>query len=115
MVAGLCYVVLAIRQRRSCWIAGLLSTLAYGVLCQAAGLWLQGALQVVYALLAVLGWWQWRQQPLVAAAANAVAAQREPTEPGIPGARQAAANAPLAVQRLPWWGTVSLADDSPPC
>lgn len=85
VMAGLCYVVLAIRERRSCWIAGLLSTLAYGVLCQAAGLWLQGALQVVYAVLAVVGWWQWRQQPVVAGAANA----------------------PLTVQRLPWWGTVA--------
>ena len=63
VVAGLCYVVLAIRGQRHCWIAGLLSTLAYGVLCQVAGLWLQGALQVVYAVLAIVGWWQWRQAP----------------------------------------------------
>lgn len=63
VAAGLCYVVLAIRGQRSCWIAGLLSTLAYGVLCQVAGLRLQGALQVLYAVLAVVGWWEWRQQP----------------------------------------------------
>jgi len=68
VVAGLWYVVLAIRGHRGCWIAGLLSTLAYGVLCQVAGLWLQGVLQVVYAALAMVGWWQWRRAPAIASA-----------------------------------------------
>jgi nicotinamide mononucleotide transporter len=63
VLAGLSYVLLAIRGHRHCWIAGLFSTLAYGVLCQTAGLWLQGVLQVVYAGLAIVGWWQWRLAP----------------------------------------------------
>lgn len=57
---GLLYVLLSIRGRASCWIAGLLSTLAYLVLCAYAHLQLQSALQGIYALLAVYGWWQWR-------------------------------------------------------
>lgn len=83
VAAGLVYVVLAIRERRSCWVAGLLSTLAYGVLCQTAGLWLQSALQGVYAVLAVVGWWRWRQP---------AAADTSKT---------------LSVQRLPWRGTLA--------
>ncbi len=85
VVAGLCYVVLAIRGQRHCWIAGLLSTLAYGVLCQVAGLWLQGALQVVYAVLAVVGWRQWRRAPAVANAERLHdAAKNAATEPAAP-------------------------------
>lgn len=61
VVTGLVYVLLSIRRRASAWIAGLLSTLAYLVLCADANLRLQSALQGVYAVLAVYGWWQWRQ------------------------------------------------------
>ncbi len=92
VAAGLCYVVLAIRGQRSCWIAGLLSTLAYGVLCQVAGLRLQGALQVVYAVLAIVGWWQWRRVP---------AAGSEPLhDAGAHGAHHSVSSATLVVHRL---------------
>ena len=60
VITGLVYVLLSIRGRASCWIAGLLSTLAYLVLCAVANLRLQSALQGIYAVLAVYGWWQWR-------------------------------------------------------
>jgi nicotinamide mononucleotide transporter len=93
VIAGLCYVVLAIRGQRSCWIAGLLSTLAYGVLCQVSGLWLQGALQVVYAVLAMVGWWQWRRVP----AAGTSKMQREVE---TKGAHHQASSIGLAVHRL---------------
>ncbi len=59
VLTGLAYVLMAIRGQRRCWIAGLLSTLAYLVLCTTAGLRLQAALQGLYAGLAVYGWWQW--------------------------------------------------------
>lgn len=98
LLAGLCYVVLAIREHRSCWIAGLLSTLAYGVVCTLAGLWLQAALQVIYSVLAVVGWWQWRQLPM---ASNA------PVTEATPSATDEA-TAPLAVQRLSWRGNAAL-------
>jgi len=93
VIAGLCYVVLAIRGQRSCWIAGLLSTLAYGVLCQVSGLWLQGALQVVYAVLAMVGWWQWRRVP----AAGTSKMQREVE---TKGAYHQASSIGLVVHRL---------------
>jgi nicotinamide mononucleotide transporter len=57
---GVLYVVLSIRGQRSCWIFGLLSTLAYLVLSALARLHLQSALQGLYAALAIYGWWQWR-------------------------------------------------------
>ena len=93
VAAGLCYVVLAIRGRRTCWIAGLLSTLAYGVLCQVSGLWLQGALQVVYAVLAILGWWQWRRAPATFSSKPMRAAETH-------GAHHQASSTGLAVHRL---------------
>ena len=100
VVAGLCYVVLAIRGQRHCWIAGLLSTLAYGVLCQVAGLWLQGALQVVYAVLAIVGWWQWRQTPSAVSSKPTHAAETNG------GNRQTASTA-LTVHRLGLRNTVA--------
>ncbi|MFM7066079.1 MAG: nicotinamide riboside transporter PnuC [Gammaproteobacteria bacterium] len=60
VLTGLAYVLLAIGRRRSCWIAGGLSTLAYLVLAAHAGLLLQSALQGLYTVLAVFGWWQWQ-------------------------------------------------------
>ena len=59
VVLGFAYVVLAIRQRRGCWIAGGLSTALYVAVFLAARLYLQAALQVLYVLLAVHGWREW--------------------------------------------------------
>jgi nicotinamide mononucleotide transporter len=57
---GFAYVVLAILQRRECWIAGGASTALYVVVFDRAGLSMQAALQLLYVALAVYGWWQWR-------------------------------------------------------
>lgn len=57
---GFAYVVLAIRQRRECWIAGGASTALYIWVFARAGLPLQAALQVFYVVLAVYGWRQWQ-------------------------------------------------------
>ena len=100
VVAGLCYVVLAIRGQRHCWIAGLLSTLAYGVLCQVAGLWLQGALQVVYAALAIMGWWQWRLAP-------AAGSSRRRQDAETNGAHGPASLTTLTIHRLGWRNTLA--------
>ncbi len=59
--AGFVYVLLAIRGRRSCWIAGGLSTALYLAVFAQARLYLQGALQGGYLVLAVYGWWAWRR------------------------------------------------------
>jgi nicotinamide mononucleotide transporter len=56
---GVCYIVLAIRRQRACWIAGGLSTALYVVVFLQAALYLQSALQVAYVALSVYGWRQW--------------------------------------------------------
>ncbi len=56
---GIAYIVLAIRRRRACWIAGRLSTALYAVVFLQAALYLQSALQVAYVALSVYGWRQW--------------------------------------------------------
>lgn len=56
---GFAYILLAIRQRRACWLAGGLSTALYIVVFAEARLYLQAVLQVAYVALAVHGWRQW--------------------------------------------------------
>jgi len=58
--AGFVYVVLAIRERRACWIAGGVSTALYLAVFVEARLYLQGALQGAYLALSVYGWRAWR-------------------------------------------------------
>ena len=57
---GLAYIVLAIRQHRACWIAGGISTAIYIAVFVKARLFLQAALQVVYVVMSVYGWFAWR-------------------------------------------------------
>lgn len=71
---GVAYIVLAIRRRRACWIAGGLSTALYAVVFLQAALYLQSALQVAYVALSVYGWRQWS----AAAGAGAVEPRRWP-------------------------------------
>ena len=58
VLLGIGYIVLAIRQRRACWVLGGLSTALYIWVFAEARLYLQAALQLLYVLLAVHGW-QW--------------------------------------------------------
>jgi nicotinamide mononucleotide transporter len=60
VAAGAAYILLAIRQRRACWIAGGASTALYSVVFLQAGLPLQAALQVLYVALSAYGWIAWR-------------------------------------------------------
>ena len=59
VVLGFAYILLAIRQRRACWLAGGLSTALYTLVFLDARLYLQAILQVLYVLLAVHGWQEW--------------------------------------------------------
>jgi nicotinamide mononucleotide transporter len=59
VLAGIAYVLLAIRQKRACWAFGGLSTALYVLVFLDARLYLQSALQVVYVLLAIQGWRAW--------------------------------------------------------
>ena len=60
VACGVGYILLAIRQRRACWIAGGASTALYILVFLDAGLPLQAALQILYVILSVYGWLQWR-------------------------------------------------------
>ena len=55
------YLVLAIRQSLWCWLAALASVLAYVVITYDARLYMDAALQVFYAAMAIYGWQQWRR------------------------------------------------------
>jgi len=52
VLLGFVYIVLAIRQRRACWVAGGISTALYVLVFLDARLYLQSALQVVYIAMA---------------------------------------------------------------
>lgn len=57
---GFAYIVLAIRNHRSCWIAGGASSALSIVVFIRSGLPMQAALQVLYVGLSVYGWVAWR-------------------------------------------------------
>ena len=59
-VLAVMYLVLAIRQRPSCWVAAFLSSCLYVWVLFGARLYMESALNGFYALMAVYGFWQWR-------------------------------------------------------
>ncbi|MEM0955305.1 MAG: nicotinamide riboside transporter PnuC [Pseudomonadota bacterium] len=61
VVLGIVYLVLAMRENSRCWYAAFLSTLIFLFLFWDVSLLMESALQVYYLIMAVYGWWQWRQ------------------------------------------------------
>ena len=59
VVAGLGYVVFAIRESAWCWPSGILSAAAYVVVFHQAHLPGQAGLQALLGLVCVYGWWSW--------------------------------------------------------
>ena len=59
VVLALAYVLLAIRQSIACWIAAFVSSCLYVWVFFGARLYMDSALQVFYAVMAVYGFWQW--------------------------------------------------------
>jgi nicotinamide mononucleotide transporter len=55
------YLLLAIRQRLSCWLAAFVSSCLYVWVFFTARLYMESALNVYYAAMAIYGFWQWRQ------------------------------------------------------
>jgi len=53
------YLVLAIRQNVLCWLAAFVSSLIYLAVFFGARLYMESALQIFYAAMAVYGYWQW--------------------------------------------------------
>jgi nicotinamide mononucleotide transporter len=54
------YLLLAIRQSLSCWIAAFVSSVLYVWVLFGARLYMESALNGFYALMAVYGFWQWQ-------------------------------------------------------
>ncbi len=61
VLAGLAYLLLAVRENPWCWVSGGISTLIFGVLFWRADLYMQSLLQVYYVCVSAYGWWHWRQ------------------------------------------------------
>ena len=59
VVLAIAYLLLAIRQNVLCWLAAFASSLIYFVVFYIARLYMESALQVFYAAMAVYGYWQW--------------------------------------------------------
>jgi nicotinamide mononucleotide transporter len=55
------YLVLAIRQQISCWVAAFVSSCLYVWVFFGARLYMESALNAFYAAMAVYGFWQWQQ------------------------------------------------------
>ena len=60
VLLAIAYLVLAIRQNILCWAAALASSLIFIVVFYSALLYMESALQIFYAAMAVYGWYQWR-------------------------------------------------------
>ena len=60
VVLAVVYLVLAIRENRWCWPAGIASALLYLGVFASTGLYMQAWLQLFYAGMGVYGWWAWR-------------------------------------------------------
>lgn len=60
VVASLLYVVLAAKGNLWCWPAAILSTVLYTVIFYDVYLWMDSILQLYYLLMAVYGWYCWR-------------------------------------------------------
>src|SRR5512133_3872872 len=57
---GIVGVWLTVREDPRCWPVGLVGVLIFAVVFWRARLYAASGLQVVYAVLAVYGWWAWR-------------------------------------------------------
>ncbi len=54
------YLLLAIKQWRSCWVAGFISSCLYVLVLYQARLYMESALNAFYAAMALYGFWCWR-------------------------------------------------------
>lgn len=61
VMLALAYVLLAMQQNRLCWIAAFVSALLYLVIFAEVKLYMEAGLQIIYAIMAVVGWVFWGQ------------------------------------------------------
>lgn len=60
VVLAIAYLLLAARESLWCWLCAFISSVIYVWICWQARLYMETALNVFYAVMAVLGWWQWQ-------------------------------------------------------
>ncbi len=60
VVLAIAYLLFAIRQSIACWAAAFVSSCLYVWLLFGARLYMESALNLFYAVMAVYGFWQWR-------------------------------------------------------
>jgi nicotinamide mononucleotide transporter len=60
-VLAVAYLLLAIRQQISCWVAAFVSSCLYVWVLFGARLYMESALNAFYAAMAIYGFWQWQQ------------------------------------------------------
>ena len=58
-ILAIVYLLLAIVQRRSCWVAAFISSCLYIVVMYRARLYMESVLNGFYAAIAAYGYWQW--------------------------------------------------------
>jgi nicotinamide mononucleotide transporter len=73
-VLAVAYLVLAIKQWRSCWFAAFVSSALYVLVLFRARLYMESTLNAFYAAMAVYGYLQWRANP----AGTALGVSRRP-------------------------------------
>jgi nicotinamide mononucleotide transporter len=61
VVLALLYVILAVKQSIACWYAAFVSSCLYVLILFSARLYMESILNVFYALMAVYGFYSWRQ------------------------------------------------------
>jgi nicotinamide mononucleotide transporter len=92
VLAGLGYVVFAIRESALCWPCGILSASAYVVVFRAAHLPGQAALRALLGAICVYGWWSWsRGRPADAGKLPVTRARPRALAPALAGTVAAAA------------------------
>ncbi len=80
-VLAVAYLVLAIQQKLSCWVAAFISSCLYVWVLYGARLYMESALNAFYAGMAVYGFWQWQQGK----GGSALAVCRWPIAPHVAG------------------------------
>jgi nicotinamide mononucleotide transporter len=61
LVTAVWYLVLATRRSQWCWLHAFISSVCYTVVMWRAGLVMDTLLSVFYVVMAIYGYWQWRQ------------------------------------------------------
>ncbi len=102
VVLAVAYLLLAIRENRWCWPAGIGSSLLYLAVFYDATLYMEAALQLFYVAMAVYGWWAWRPAQGQLQGQSPSQLQSQLQREGAPGDGSAA----LAIHRWPlrWHG-----------